>query len=127
MFNRTVRPRSLVNSLLMALVLAAGAWNSAVSAATTDQAGFRYDTSRLTTVDIALAGSDGSPALLSFYSQGPNGLRLLENGFTDAAGNYAADMQLPAHLTQVVVVVRTPEREDTLTLAITDQAITYTE
>jgi len=127
MFNRNARPRSLVNSLLMALVLAAGAWNTTVSAATAAQAGFRYDTSRLTTVDIVLAGSDSGPALLSFYSQGPNGLRLLENGFTVAAGNYAADMQLPAHLTEVVVVVRTAEREDTLTLAIIDQAIAYTE
>jgi hypothetical protein len=34
---------------------------------------------------------------------------------------------LPAHLTQVVVVVRTADRQDTLTLPIGDHTIAYTE
>ncbi|WP_295428358.1 hypothetical protein [uncultured Thiodictyon sp.] len=129
MSNRHPRLTSRVNAILTALVLAAGAWNVTVSAATSAQptAGFRYDTSRLTRVDVTLAGGDGSPALLSFYSRGDNGLRLLENNFTDAQGSYYGEMQLPAHLTQVVVVVRTAGREDTLTLAINDQSITYAE
>jgi len=129
MSNRHPRLTSPVNAILTALVLTAGAWNVTVSAAVTAQptAGFRYDTSRLTPVDVTLVGGDGTPALLSFYSQGENGLRLLENGFTDAQGSYYSEMRLPSHLTQVVLVVRTAEREETLTLAINDQSITYAE
>jgi hypothetical protein len=126
--NRTVRSFATLKAVvLMTLALTAGGYG-ATAAATYEPSGeFRYETNRSTAVDIDLAPSDGSPALLSFYSQGPNGLRLLENAFTDAQGHYAADMQLPAHLNQVVVVVRTAEREDTLTLLIDGQAITYAE
>ncbi len=129
MFYRHPRRASGFSCILTAVVLAAGAYSATVSAVTTTQptAGFRYDTSSLTTVDVTLAGGDGTPALLSFYSQGDNGLRLLENDFTDAQGSYYGEMQLPAHLTQVVVVVRTADREDTLTLAINDQSIAYAE
>ncbi|WP_295428357.1 sugar transferase [uncultured Thiodictyon sp.] len=115
--------------MLTVLIFSGGGYSAAVSAspAAPPPNVFSYDNSRPTTVDIALAGGDGTPALLSFYSQGPNGLRLLENGFTDAQGSYYGEMRLPAHLTQVVVVVRTADREDTLTLAVSDQSIVYAE
>ena len=124
---RHPRFTSSVRSILSALVLAVG--TAGAAAAVTDQpnAGFHYDTSRLTAVDISLAAGDESPALLSFYSEGPNGLRLLENVFTDPQGSYYGEMRLPAHLDHVVVVVRTADRQDTLTLAIADQSIAYTE
>lgn len=120
---------SSVSAILMVLALAGGGYSAAVSATTSAQpaVGFQYDTSRLTTVDIALAPGDGTPALLSVYSEGPNGLRLLENLFTDAQGSYYGEMRLPAHLDHVVVVVRTADRQDTLTLAIANQSIAYTE
>lgn len=113
-----------IHSILMAMVLAAGSYSAAVSADTT---GFRYETGRWTPVNITLALADTQPALLSFYSEGTNGLRLLENVFTDPQGRYAGELRLPAHLTQVVVVVRTAERQDTFTLPISDQLITYAE
>jgi hypothetical protein len=95
-------------------------------AATANETGFRYDSSQGTAVAIRLA-TDGSPALVSFYSEGVNGLRLLENVFTDADGAFSGELRLPAHLQQVVMVIRTDERQDTLTLAITDQTIAYAE
>lgn len=123
MINRQSLRTAGFGSLLAALILA-GAGFATTAAANT---GFSYETGQWTAVDIGLAGGDGSPALLSFYSQGDNGLRLLENAFTDPGGNYTADMRLPAHLKEVVVVVRTAERQDTLTLPIAQQAITYIE
>ncbi len=115
--------------MLTVLIFSGGGYSAMVSASLADPPAnvFSYDNSRVTTVDIALAGGDGTPALLSFYSAGPNGLRLLENGFTDAQGSYYGELRLPAHLTQVVVVVRTADREDTLTLAVNDQSIAYAE
>jgi hypothetical protein len=126
---RLRRPATLTRSILVSLMLAIGGYGATVSATLTDQpsAGFHYETSRLTTVDIALAAADGTPALLSFYSEGPNGLRLLENVFTDAQGSYYGELRLPAHLGQVVVVVRTADRQDTLTLAIANESIVYAE
>jgi lipopolysaccharide/colanic/teichoic acid biosynthesis glycosyltransferase len=116
-----------VLGMLMALILSGGGYSATVAASTNDQTqnAFRYDTSHWTAVDITLAGTDGNPALLSFYSEGPNGLRLLENAFTDTQGRYSGDMRLPAHLSQVVVMVRTGDRQDTLTLPIVDESITY--
>ncbi|WP_295388458.1 hypothetical protein [uncultured Thiodictyon sp.] len=127
MYNRQTLRTSLVYSILTALVLAAGSYSATVSATNAPGAQFRYDNSHTATVDIALAATDGGPALLSFYSEGANGLRLLENAFTDGRGSYVGDLRLPAHLNQVVVVVHTAERQETLTLAVTDQSITYTE
>jgi hypothetical protein len=124
MFNRQSLRAAGFGSLLAVLVVTGTGIANTASAST---GGFSYETAHWTTVDISLAGGDGSPALLSFYSQGDNGLRLLENAFTDANGHYTADMRLPAHLNQVVIMVRTAERQDTLTLPIDQQAITYVE
>jgi hypothetical protein len=110
------------NLLLAVVVLAATSYHAAHA-----NVGFRYDMSRATTVDIALALPDGNPALLSFYSEGKNGLQLLENAFTDTQGYYAGQLQLPSHLSQVVVVVRAAERQDTLTLSVNADVITYAE
>ena len=125
MINRQSLRTAGFGSLLAVLAVAGASDGTAASAST--GGGFSYETGHWTAVDISLAGGDGSPALLSFYSQGDNGLRLLENAFTDPSGNYTADMRLPAHLNQVVVLVRTGERQDTLTLPIDHQAITYVE
>ncbi|WP_295391479.1 sugar transferase [uncultured Thiodictyon sp.] len=118
-----------VLGMLTVLIFSGGGYSATVSASLADpQANvFSYDNSRLVAADIALAATDGGPALLSFYSEGPNGLRLLENVFTDAQGRYTGDLRLPAHLEQIVVVVSTGERQDTLTLPIVDQSFTYVE
>ncbi|MFB1488646.1 MULTISPECIES: hypothetical protein [unclassified Thiocapsa] len=121
---------SLVNVGLTLLVLA-GALNSAEVRADIDalqpDPGFRYETGRWTEVDIALALNDGNPALLSIYSKGANGLRLLQNAFTDAHGRFVGELQLPAHLDEVVVVVRTGDRQDTLDLIVGENLIAYAE
>jgi hypothetical protein len=127
MSNRHLFRTSRIYALLAALALAGSGFGVTQSASANTSGGFSYETGHWTTVDISLAGGDGSPALLSFYSEGANGLRLLENAFTDPQGLYAADLRLPAHLTQVVVVVRTADRQDTLTLPIGDHTIAYTE
>lgn len=120
-----------VNSiLLIAAVLASGGYHTAIAASTDGiqvGAGFQYETSRTTSVTISLALPDGNPALLSFYSEGANGLRLLENAVTDAQGYYGGQLQLPAHLSQVVLVVRGAERQDSFTLPISAASITYAE
>jgi hypothetical protein len=127
MSNRQSLRTSLVYSILTALVLVVGGYSATVSATSVPTATFSYDNSHTTAVDIALAVTDGTPALLSFYSEGSNGLRLLENDFTDAQGSYVGDLRLPAHLNQVVVVVRTADRDDTFTLAIDNETISYVE
>ncbi len=109
-------------ALLTALLLTLGSANPATASDT----GFRYQSSQNTAVAIKLA-SDGNPALLSFYSEGTNGLRLLENVFTDADGAFTGELRLPAHLQQVVMVIRNDERQDTLTLATSDQTLAYAE
>ena len=124
MSHRRPHRKTRLCGLLLALGLA-GALGTTASATTTDA--FTYDNSATTGVDIRLAGGDGTPALLSFYSEGANGLRLLENAFTDPSGHYAGDMRLPAHLTRVVVVIRDAGRQDTLTLPVSDQWIAYAE
>ena len=86
-----------------------------------------YDTGHLTTVDITVANPDQQPALLSFYSNGENGLRLLENSFTDHLGHYGGQLLLPMHLTQIVMVVRTNDRQSTLTLPVNGDAISFSE
>ena len=89
--------------------------------------GFSYETGHLTRIDINLGQPQAAPALLSLYSKGPSGLRLLQNGFTDAHGRYQHELQVPAHLDEVVVVVRSAERQDRLELKITNQLIAYAE
>lgn len=107
---------------LTALLLTLGS----TAVATASDTGFRYQSSQDTAVAIKLA-TDGKPALLGFYSEGTNGLRLLENVFTDADGAFSGELRLPAHLRQVVMVIRGDERQDTLTLAVSDQTLAYTE
>jgi hypothetical protein len=117
-------------AILTALIITGGMSSAGVSADTNQiqpSAGFSYATSRWTTVDISLAGVADSPALLSIYSQGTNGLRLLQNAFTDPTGRYLGDLKLPAHLDQVVVVVRTAERQDRLELPVDNLVIAYAE
>ena len=109
-------------ALLTTLLLTLGSANLATASDT----GFRYQSSQNTAVAIKLA-TDGTPALISFYSEGTNGLRLLENVFTDADGAFTGDLRLPAHLQRVVMVIRGDERQDTLTLAISDQTLAYAE
>jgi hypothetical protein len=117
--------------LLLAALLAGGSYQAALATTDTDEveasARFRYETARLTPVEIKLALLDGNPASLSFYSQGENGLRLIETAFTDTLGHYLGQLQLPVHLSQVVVVVRAVNRQDTLTLPVNAGAITYAE
>ncbi len=121
---------SLANIALTLVALVGTAFSATVSADTDElqpNPEFSYDTSRWTEVDIALASTGGERALLSIYSEGDNGLRLLQNGFTDAQGRFIGDMQLPAHLDRVVVVVRTSDRQDTLDLTVGNQLIAYAE
>ncbi len=115
--------------MLTVLIFSGGGYSATVSASLAGPPAnvFSYDSSNLTEVDIALTASDDGPALLTFYSEGPNGLRLLENVFTDAQGRFTGDLRLPAHLEKVVVVVRAGERQDTITLPIADRSISYQE
>ncbi|MCC7277824.1 MAG: hypothetical protein IT487_05855 [Chromatiaceae bacterium] len=111
------RRRLLPTALLLTLA------GPTVASAAAD---FHYQSRQDTAVAITLA-TDGNPLLLSFYSEGPHGLRLLENGFTAADGTYTGALRLPAHLAQVVMVIRGADRQDTLTLAVQDQTLGYTE
>jgi hypothetical protein len=117
--------------LLLAALLAGGSHQAALATTDTDEveasARFRYETARLTPVEIKLALLDGNPASLSFYSQGENGLRLIETTFTDSLGYYLGELQLPVHLSQVVVIVRAANRQDSLALPISAGAITFAE
>ena len=106
------------------LLLAISAFSSGTQADTSGV--FRYDTARLLPVDIQLVVPDGETVLLSFYSKGDNGLRLLENDFTDAQGYYGGELQLPIHLNEVTLVVKSANRQDTYTLAVNNM-VTYTE
>jgi hypothetical protein len=54
-------------------------------------------------------------------------LRLLENDFTDSRGVYAGEMQLPIHLNEVDVYIRSGDRQDLMTLPVTNGAINYFE
>ena len=120
-----------VNSILLMAVVLAGGGSCAAIAASTDgiQASdeFRYEMSRSAAVDIKLVLPGGNPASLSFYSEGANGLRLLETTFTDPTGHYVGQLQLPAHLSRVMVVVHGVGRQNTLTLPINANSITYAE
>lgn len=121
---------SLANIALTLVALVGTAVSTTVSADTDElqpTAEFSFETSRSTEVDIALASTGGERALISIYSEGDNGLRLLQNAFTDVQGRFVGDMQLPAHLDRVVVVVRTSERQDTLDLRVGNQLIAYAE
>lgn len=127
-----IRPLSIspVNVGLTLLVLAVALYSASVRADIDDiqpDPGFRFETGRWAQVDIALASNDGNPALLSIYSKGANGLRLLQNGFTDAHGRFVGELQLPAHLDEVVVVVRTADRQDTIDLMVGENLIAYAE
>jgi len=118
-------------TLLKALLLAGVTHGAALSANTeiptdTDEP-FSYETSHTLPVDIALANSGNQPMLLSFYSKGENGLRLLENLFTDAQGHFVGQMRLPIHLQQVTLVVRGVKRQSTLVLGLNGDSITYAD
>ena len=119
--------RSFAVAVLAILGMSLGGYSAGASANTAETGAFKYDTSRTTAVEIALADTAGQPALLSFYSQGPNGLRLLENTFTGAGGDYSGVLRLPAHLNTVVRVMRTADRQKTLTLSVFDDSIVYAE
>lgn len=110
-----------VQTYLIMLLIAFSAYSKA------SLADFRYETNRILPVDISLVVPAGETALLNFYSKGENGLRLLENDFTDAQGHYVGELQLPMHLNEVTLVVRTADRQDTYTLAIDNNMITYSE
>ena len=118
------------NAVLMALLLAGGGYSAGVSADTDEMqvpSGFRYATDRWVSANIKLAAPDRRSILLSFYSEGTNGLRLLENGFTDTTGRYTGQLHLPAHLTQVKMVVRGAMRQSTLVLPISADSVNYVE
>jgi hypothetical protein len=121
---------SLTSAGIALITLTLGLFSVAAHADTTDvepSANFSYETGYTTNVDIALAATGGSPALISLYSKGHNGLRLLQNGFTDQQGRYSSELQLPAHLEDVVLVIRSGERQDTLDLAIRNQTVAYAD
>jgi hypothetical protein len=126
MFNRH-SIRSFAVAVLAISAMGLGGYSVGASASTAETGAFKYDTARTTAVEIALADTAGQPALLSFYSQGPNGLRLLENAFTGAGGDYSGELRLPAHLNAVVLVMRTADRQKTLTLSIFEDSIVYAE
>jgi hypothetical protein len=126
MFNRH-SIRSFAVAVLALSAMGLGGYSVGASASTAETGAFKYDTGRTAAVEIALADSAGQPALLSFYSQGPNGLRLLENSFTDAGGDYSGVLRLPAHLNTVVLVLRTADRQRTLTLSVFEDSIVYAE
>jgi hypothetical protein len=86
---------------------------------------FSYATGRALPVSIQLSGSGNKPMLLSFYSKGKNGQRLLENVFTNSQGRYQGQLLLPIHLRQVDLVVRGVKRQKTLTLGVVNDKITY--
>ena len=122
--------KRLNTTLLLATILTGGSYQAALATDTDEvEAGadFRYETAHLTPVEIKLALPNDNLASLSFYSQRESGLRLLETAFTDPLGHYLGQLQLPVHLSQVVVVVRAANRQDTLTLPISAGAITYAE
>ena len=120
-----------LNAILLLAALLAGGSDQTALATDTDEldtsARFRYETAHMTPVDIKLALPSGELASLSFYSQRESGLRLIETVFTDALGHYLGQLQLPIHLSQVVVIVRAVNRQDTLTLPVNAGAITYAE
>lgn len=121
---------SITSFILKLLSLASGAYTTAVSADihhVRPAPGFSYHTGRITTLDLSLADTGGAPALLSIYTKGTHGLRLLHNALTDAHGHYVGDLRLPAHIDEVVVVVRAGGRQETLTLPVEDQHIVYAE
>jgi hypothetical protein len=118
-------------TLLKALLLVGVTHGAALSANTEVPADadepFSYETSHTLPVDISLANSGNKPMLLSFYSKGQNGLRLLENLFTDAQGHYVGQLRLPIHLQQVTLVVRGVRRQSTLVLGLNGDSITYAD
>lgn len=118
---------TLLQVLLLAGVThgAALAANDAVPADANEP--FSYDTSHVIPVDITLANADNEPMLLSFYSKGDNGLRLLENLFTDTEGHFVGQLRLPIHLQQVTLVVRGVQRQSTLVLGLNGDSITYAD
>ena len=102
-------------------------WALSAESAPLSVPGYGYATSRAVPVDITVTVSDNRPALLSFYSEGNNGPRLLESVLTDTGGHYVGKLRLPAHLTQVLVVIRTAEQKSSINLPISNDAISYTE
>ncbi|MFI3197970.1 MAG: hypothetical protein QX196_06570 [Methylococcaceae bacterium] len=114
----------LINSCLMMILIATSAYSSGIQADTSGI--FRYDTARMLPVDIQLVVPDGQTVLLSFYTKGDNGLRLLENDFTDSQGYYGGELQLPIHLSEVTLVVKSENRQDTYILAV-NNTIAYAE
>lgn len=118
-------------TLLKALLLAGVTHGATLSAndavPADDNEPFSYETSHALPVDISLANSGNEPMLLSFYSKGENGLRLLENLFTDAQGHFVGQLRLPIHLQQVTLVVRGVKRQSTLVLGLNGDSITYAD
>jgi hypothetical protein len=88
---------------------------------------FNYETSHKVTVDLTFANVESQSLLLSFYSKGENGVRLLENAFTDAQGHYEGDLLLPMHVEEIDVVVRGADRQDTYTLSVNGDRISHAE
>ena len=115
--------------LLCAILLGMVGIESAMSAEATPPTspGFAYATSRGLPVDITVSVTDNRPALLSFYSEGNNGPRLLESVLTDNGGHYAGKLRAPAHLTQVLLVIRTAEGKTSVNLPISNDTIHYPE
>jgi hypothetical protein len=122
--------KSFTSIGLALLTLSTGLFSASTLADTGDlqpSPVFSYETGHMTSVEIALTGTGGAPALISLYSKGHNGLRLLQNGFTDHQGRYSSELQLPAHLDRVVLVIRSAERQDSRDIAIGNQMIAYAD
>lgn len=118
---------TLLKALLLAGVTHGAAYAADSEVPTDANEPFSYETSHAIPVDITLANSANEPMLLSFYSKGENGLRLLENLFTDTQGHFVGQLRLPIHLQQVTLVVRGVKRQSTLVLGLNGDSITYAD
>jgi len=115
--------------LLSAVLLSAmgTGWALSAESAPPSVPGYSHATSRALPVDITVSVTDNRPALLSFYSEGNNGPRLLESVLTDNGGHYAGKLRAPAHLTQVLLVIRTAEGKTSVNLPTSNGTINYAE
>lgn len=67
---------------------------------------FNYKTRKAINVDIQVNTPTGEMTGLSFYSQGVDGLRLLDTRTVDGSGHFQGKLLIPAYLNTVVVKSR---------------------
>ena len=65
---------------------------------------FKYKTQKTVSVDIQVKAPVANQMTgLSFYSKGPNGLRLLDTRRVNSSGHYQGKLVLPTYLKSIVV------------------------